>query len=138
MKMAAVASSSVAGKARADIVQHRLRGQDRGAEIALQDIADVADELLPERQVQPHLDPHPLIRLGVGAVADGGQNRIDRHDAADQERHQQQAQERQGDGQQEPGDTLERPRRTAGPGGGVVPPLFRISVNAGYFFDASR
>ena len=91
MKMAAVDSSSVAGKARPDIVQHRLRCQHRRTEIAAQDIGDIADELLPERQVQPHLDPHPLIRLGIGAVADGGQNRIDRDDAPDQERDQQQA-----------------------------------------------
>ncbi len=94
-----------------DVAQHRVGGQHRAAEVAAQDVADVDQELLPERQVQAKLDPHPLVDVGRRAIADRGQHRIDRHHAADQEGDQQQAEEGEGEREGQPAHHKERPRK---------------------------
>ena len=58
----------------------------------------IDQELLPERQVEPHLEPHPLVDRRRRPVADGGQHRVDRHDPADQEGDEQEPEEGQRQG----------------------------------------
>ncbi len=59
-----------------------------------------------ERQIEAELDARALVDLGGGAIADRGQHRIDRHDAADEEGHEQQAEEGQRDDEDDAGDPL--------------------------------
>ena len=83
-----------------DVLQHRVRGQHRFAEVALEHLADIDQELLPERQMQAELDLDPLVHVGRRPVADRGQHGIDRHHPTDHERDHQQAEE----GERERGD----------------------------------
>ena len=74
--------------------------QDRFSEVALEHLADVDPKLLPQRLVEPHGDTRVLVDLGSGIVADDGQHRINRDDARDQERDQQQPKDRYGNRRQ--------------------------------------
>ena len=76
-----------------DVLDHRARGQHALAEVALQHMLDVDQELLPQRQVETEGDARLLVDHVRGAVADDGEHRIDRHHAADQEGDQEEAQE---------------------------------------------
>ena len=101
------------------------------AEVALEDVADVDQELLPERQMQAELDPHLLVDVGRRPLADRRQHRIDRHHPADHEGDQQQAEE----GERERGDEAQHPVRD-GAGGRRMracagrPPLGRDDLEA--------
>ena len=95
-------------------LEHRVGGQHRAAEIAAHDVADVDHELLPERQVEAELDPHPLVDVRRRAIADRGQHRVDRHHPADQERDQQQAEEGEGERQGQPAERVDRTRQGHG------------------------
>ncbi|MCY1301511.1 hypothetical protein D9M70_511270 [compost metagenome] len=72
---------------------NRLAGGNRGAKIAGGDIADIADELGDQRLVEPHFLADALIDHNGRAVADDSENRVDRHDAADEEGDREQAKE---------------------------------------------
>ncbi len=57
MMMPIVAISSVAGKTRGEVVDDRLAGRDRSAEIArAAHVADIGGELDDQRPVEAHLD----------------------------------------------------------------------------------
>ena len=77
--MAPASSCKVAGR------RERIKRGDLGlldvgaAEIALQQVAEVAQILLPERQIEPELAADALDRLGSGAAAGDLPHRIGRH-----------------------------------------------------------
>ena len=50
-------SSRVAGKSVSELGQHRVLGDDGGAEIAVQEGPDIVEELLPDRLVEAHFVP---------------------------------------------------------------------------------
>ena len=77
------------GEISGDVDDDRVGGQDGPSEIALHRLHGVEIELLPQRKVQAEFLSHPIVDLGWRTVADRGQHRIDRHDAANQERDQQ-------------------------------------------------
>jgi len=78
-----------------DVFQHRPGGEDRGAEIAVQQLGDIDPELDVERLVERQLGADARIDLRQGAVADDGEHRVDRHDAADHESDREEAEEGQ-------------------------------------------
>ncbi len=88
-----------------DISEHRVRGQHRSAEIAVQHLGGIEVELLIERQIEAELDARALIDIGGGAIADDGEHRIDRHDTADQEGHEQQTEEGDSNDNEDAGHT---------------------------------
>ena len=111
----------------ADIVEHQVRGEDRAAELAVQGRPDVTHELFPQRQIEPEFDAHPLVGRGVYPVADGGQDRVDRHHPADEE----------GDGQQAEkgnGHRRESPQNGAAVAEKGVPGARRVPGRAGRCF----
>jgi hypothetical protein len=71
---------------------HRVGRQHRGAEVALEHLADVDVELLVQRLVQPQFQARTCYHVGRRAVAHDGQHRVDRDHAADEKRHREQAQ----------------------------------------------
>ena len=77
----------------ADIVQHRLRGQDRHAEIAVQHLPGIDQELVPDGQIEAHLRPHLVVGRQARPVADGGEHGVDRHQPPDDEGDEKQAEE---------------------------------------------
>ena len=81
-----------------DILRDRSCGQQGGAEIAPENIADVVEKLDIERLIQTHRLAGGLIDFFARLVADNGERRIDRHDAADDEGDKQQPDEGDGDG----------------------------------------
>ncbi len=89
------------GKIAGDVLDDRPRGQHRIAEIGTEHVADIDGELPPERQVEAHFLADAGIDMGGGAVADHGQHRVHRHDAADEEGHRQQPEDRDRQHQQE-------------------------------------
>ncbi len=108
----------------ADLLDHRPVGNGRGAEVALQDAADVAQELHRERLVEPKLLTRRGVGLGRGLVADDRHDGIDRHDAADDEGDEQKPRERQ----RQSGQGLDQGRRTRA----------RPRIAPRYFFSTSR
>ncbi len=75
------------GENTADVGHHRIGGQHRGAEIAAEGVFDIDVELLDQRQVETHLAARALDDAGRGPVAEHGQHRVDRDDAANEEGH---------------------------------------------------
>ena len=61
MMMAQVDSSTVAGKEREELAHHRTLGDDRDAEIAVHELVEIDQILLPDRQVEAVL----VQQLGV-------------------------------------------------------------------------
>ena len=76
-----------------DVFDHRMAGQQRLAQITVQQVLEVHDELGGQWLVQPQF----LIGLGIGGRvcirSDDGQYRVQRHDPADEESEQQQAEQ---------------------------------------------
>jgi len=112
MIVAAVASSRVAGKNRAMSASTAFDVSTERPKSPLQHLEDIEEELLIERQIKAELGPCALIDLGGGAVADRRQHGIDRHDAADQEGDEKQAEEGQQDDQEHTDDASPPLRRT--------------------------
>jgi hypothetical protein len=112
--MPQVASSSVAGKVFADVVPDRVGRQHRAAEVALQGAADIAHELLRQRQVQAQFLAHALHHVLGRPVTDDGQCRVDRDHAADEEGHRQQAEVGQHDDRQQPAGSQAQAQGLAG------------------------
>ena len=73
------------GKDAGHVLEHRVRGDQRDAEIAMQHFLQIAPVLHRDRQVDADLDPHPVIGRARGLVAHDGEHRVDRDDAADEE-----------------------------------------------------
>ncbi len=67
------------------VVEHRPRGLDRGAEVAGQDVGQITQVLNVDRLVEPQLQVDGIVDILRRPVADNGQHRIDRHDPTDQE-----------------------------------------------------
>ena len=76
-----------------DVLHHRVRRQHRRAEIAVQHLAHVDAELLPQRLVEAELLAHAGDHVLGRAVADDRQHRVDRDHPADEERDGEQAEE---------------------------------------------
>ena len=73
------------GKITGDILCHRITGQNRVAEIAVQDLPDIMHELDYKWLIEPHLRADALDNSLWRIVAHRSNNRINRHDAADHE-----------------------------------------------------
>ncbi len=82
------------GEDPADVVDHRVRGQERDAEIAVNHVAQVIEKLHQDRLVEAHLVKDRVIGLFGGALADHGKHGVLRHQPANDEGHEQKAQHR--------------------------------------------
>ena len=67
------------------------------AKIAVCHVAQEDAELHIQRFVEPEFGAHAGDHVRRGVIANDGDDRIDRHRPADQERHQHQAEQRHGD-----------------------------------------
>lgn len=80
-----------------DVLDHGMRGQQRGAEIAVDHVAQIIEELDQQRLVEPELMIDLVIgRLGC-TLADDGENGVERHHPADDEGDEEQPQHRRQD-----------------------------------------
>ena len=102
IKVPSVASSSVAGKTPRDVLGDRaLPSGSSLPRSPWEHLANIDGKLMPQRLIEPHLgDARVLVDVGPGIVADDGEHRINRDDACDQERDQQQPKDRDGDRRQ--------------------------------------
>ena len=75
----------VFGRTRQDDAQHRLAAMERGAELALHEIAEVDDVLFPQRPIEAELLHDEVLLLGAQRLADIGRERIARHQPEHQE-----------------------------------------------------
>ena len=115
------------------VVGDRLAGRDRDAEIALQHVADIVDELDQQRLVEAHLDARRFVDGRRRAVADDRQHRIDRHDAADEEGDGEQPEEgqRHRDRRSRRGSTRDAMRPATGQAGRVQRECVRVAAVSG-------
>lgn len=83
-----------------DIDPDRIAGQDRIAEIAMQNLRNVMEELHDQRLVETHFGPHPHDDVFRRVVADRRDDGIDGHDTPDHEGDDHQTEQRQDDAAQ--------------------------------------
>jgi hypothetical protein len=102
------------GKYPGNIVQNRLRCQDRFAEIAMQYIIYINKKLLPQGQVQAHFLADTVINCLGGMVAHGGNNRVNRQYAADKKGNEQQPEKRDDHGSYYAQNAAAWPRKETG------------------------
>ncbi|MNY13254.1 hypothetical protein D3C86_1463830 [compost metagenome] len=76
-----------------DVFKHRVAGQQRVAEITVQQVVEVQAELGPDRFVQAHGPVHLVVGGAVGVRADHGQHRVQRHHPTNEESQRQQTQQ---------------------------------------------
>jgi len=93
MVMPTVASSAV-GEYSLDVFQDRPGGQDRHAEIAVQHLPGVDQELMPEGQVETHRLLDLIVSRLARPIANGCEHRVDRYQAPDDEGYEKQPEER--------------------------------------------
>ena len=77
-----------------NVVHHRFPGQQRVAQIAVQQVDEIDAKLGGQRFIKPQLLVNLLISTLVSIRADDRQHRVDRHDAANGKGQQQQAEQR--------------------------------------------
>ncbi|MND28553.1 hypothetical protein D3C80_190380 [compost metagenome] len=83
-----------------DVDPDRIAGQDRIAEIAMQNLRDIMEELHDQRLVETHFGPHPHDDVFGRIVADRRNDGIDGHHAPDHEGDDHQTEQRQDDAAQ--------------------------------------
>ena len=91
-------------EARHEVGQHRLVGDERIPEVAVQHAGDVADVLLPQRVVEPGLLGDPLAHLGARERAHHEVDRIAGDDPGQRERDDRHAEEDRNQEEQTAGD----------------------------------
>ena len=115
MTMPSVASSKVAGNVRR---MSCITGFDVSTDVPkspCSDLAHVDVELLPQRLVEAELLAHAGDDVLRRAVADDGEDGIDRDHPADEERDGQQTQVGQQDDDEEAPDDVRRPQQARSP-----------------------
>ena len=101
------------GKDPLHVLDHRLAGQERLAEVAGRRVAHVDGELHPDRAVEAERLAGGGVLLGGGALADDGEDRVDGDDPADDEGDREEPEQRHGEGRREdpePGEEAPRAR----------------------------
>ena len=58
---------SVFGSTDSTMLEHRLAAVERGAELALHEVAEIDDVLLPQRPIEPELPHDEVLLLGASA-----------------------------------------------------------------------
>lgn len=101
-----------------DILDDGLARADRGSEIAGEHIAEIIDELLPERTVETERMVNLLIGFAGRVLADNGPHGISGHQAADEKGQQQQSEQRDRNTSDLAGQAIQRKASF-----GMVPPL---------------
>ena len=77
-----------------NVVHHRFPGQQRVAQIAVQQVDEIDAKLGGQRFIKPQLMVNLLVGTLVSVRANNRQHRVDGHDAANSEGQQQQAEQR--------------------------------------------
>ena len=100
----------------ADILEHRVGGEHRGAEVAAERAGEVDPELHVERLVEAEFEIDLVVGRGRGAVADPCQHRVDGHHPVDDEGDGEEPQEGQRHGGSEASESQRK-----GPEGAEAP-----------------